>query len=117
MAIQKKAQDIKILNLSGVASSPTDYFIICTGASTRQNKAIAQAILLFMKSKHFSYSLEGEDEGEWILVDLGDVMVHVFLENVRKHYDLESLWPQALRVKVPDKFYDAQLGPTQSSKR
>ena len=104
-AIDKKAENLKILDLSNL-SGFTDYFIICSGMSDRQVQAISDAIDGAMrKSGTRTISTEGYSEGRWVLMDYGDVVVHVFLDALREYYDLENLWSDAPRVKVPSEFY------------
>lgn len=104
-AIDKKAENLKILDLSDV-SGFTDYFVICSGTSDRQVQAIADSIDHTLgKQGHDALSVEGYAEGRWVLIDLGDVVVHVFLDALREYYDLENLWADAPRVKVPSEFY------------
>lgn len=99
-AIEKKAQDPVLLELKGVASF-TDYFLLCSGKSDRQVQAIAQAIEEVLKKKGIQpIGQEGMREGRWILIDYEDVVVHIFLEPVRKFYDLEGLWIDAPRVDL-----------------
>ena len=91
-ALDKKAQDAVVIDLAGVCSF-TDHFIICTGASTRQNQAIADAVaerlrLVGTRPLH----IEGYSEGEWILMDYVHFVVHIFLARTREFYDLERLW-------------------------
>lgn len=79
-------------------SSVTDFFVICGSDSVVGVKAIADAVLLQLKKERVAPDhVEGLDEGNWVLVDYGDVVVHVFLGQVRKYYDLESLWGDAPR--------------------
>ena len=100
-AESKKAQDIKVLDLREVTSF-CDYFIICTGTSSRQNQSIADEVCLQLKRQgEPPISVEGYDGGEWILVDFGDFLVHVFLEKTRNYYDLERLWRHAKNVEIP----------------
>jgi ribosome-associated protein len=99
-AIEKKAQDPVLLELKGVASF-TDYFLLCSGKSDRQVQAIAQGIEEVLKKKGIQpIGQEGMREGRWILIDYEDVVVHIFLEPVRKFYDLEGLWIDAPRVDL-----------------
>jgi ribosome-associated protein len=99
-AIEKKAQDPVLLELKGVTSF-TDYFLLCTGKSDRQVQAIAQAIEEALKKKGFRpLGQEGMREGKWILMDYVDVVVHIFLEPVRRFYDLEGLWIDAPRIDL-----------------
>jgi ribosome-associated protein len=99
-AIEKKAQDPILLELKG-SSSFTDYFLLCSGRSDRQVQAIAQAIQEELKKNGIRpLGQEGTAEGRWILMDYEDVVVHIFLEPVRKFYDLEGLWLDAPRIDV-----------------
>jgi ribosome-associated protein len=100
-AQDKKATDVKVLDLSGITSF-TDYFIICTGANVRQNQAITDEIGIQLK-KHGDrpLSVEGYEQGEWILSDYGDFLVHVFSGKAREYYALERLWREGKDVPVP----------------
>ena len=95
-ADDKKAQDIVELDLRGVVGY-TDYFVICTGASDRQVKAIHDGIHLAMKDEHgvLPRRVEGLGESRWILMDYLDVVVHVFTPEAREFYRLEQLWGEA----------------------
>ena len=87
-----KASDIEILDVSE-RTTIFDRMIIASAASTRQAKAIANNVHDKVKeSGGVSYGTEGEGSGEWVLVDLGDILVHIMLPAVRTHYDLEGLW-------------------------
>ena len=104
-AIDKKAEHVKILDLSGI-SGFTDYFVICSGMSDRQVQAISEGVEQEMDTiGREILSTEGRAEGRWILMDLGDVVVHVFLDALREYYDLENLWVDAPRIKIPSEFY------------
>ena len=96
----KKATDLVLLDLRAVASF-TDFFLICTGASTRQVQAISNATeeTLQKKGKR-PLHIEGYSSGEWILLDYGDFIVHVFSPASRRFYDLERLWRDAGRVEI-----------------
>jgi ribosome-associated protein len=104
-AIDKKGENVKILDLTEL-SGFTDYFVICSGMSDRQVKAIADAVEFALESQGAEMvSIEGYSEGRWVLMDFGDVVVHVFLDALREYYDLEKLWTDAPRVKIPQEFY------------
>jgi ribosome-associated protein len=100
--LEKKAKDLIILNVKEI-SGFADYFIICSGTSDRQVRAVATAIQENLKKAEIlPLGVEGEAAGRWILLDYDDVILHVFLESVRTFYDLERLWSEAPRMAVPD---------------
>lgn len=104
-AIDKKAENVKILDLTEL-STFTDYFVISSGMSDRQVHAIADSVGSAMKSAgHKLVSSEGYADGRWVLLDFGDIVVHVFLDALRDYYDLENLWAEAPKVKIPSEFY------------
>ncbi len=102
-ALDKKALNLRILEVKGL-SSLTDYLLIASGRSDRQVQAIAEGVRLGLKQDHDTLPLavEGMNEGRWVLLDYGDVMVHVFQEPVRDFYDLDGLWSEAPTVALPD---------------
>lgn len=88
----KKAEDILLLDLQKVASF-TDFFILCTGTSDRMLDALAEATLDSIRKQHRKRGIrEGEARDGWVVVDFGDVVVHLFSAEQRRYYDLEELW-------------------------
>ena len=97
-ALDKKATELVLLEMRGITTF-TDYFLICSGKSDRQVQAIAQSIADVLETEGLKpLGLEGTREGRWILMDYGDVVAHVFLDPVRRFYDLEGLWMDAPRI-------------------
>ena len=91
-ALDKKAKNLIILKIKEL-SSFTDYFIICSGTSDRQVKGIATSIEeTLKKAGMLPLGIEGKDSGNWILMDYGDVIIHIFYEPTREFYDIERLW-------------------------
>ena len=91
-ATEKKASDIIVLDLR-TRTDLTDYFMICSGRSKVQVQAIADNILERSYESPFKvFTVEGHSTGNWIILDMGDLMVHVFHQETRSHYDLERLW-------------------------
>ncbi|MCL2897460.1 ribosome silencing factor [Brenneria tiliae] len=87
-----KGQDIVALNVQG-KSSITDYMIICTGTSTRHVASIADHVVQASRAAGLiPFGVEGENVADWVVVDLGEVMVHVMQEESRQLYELEKLW-------------------------
>jgi ribosome-associated protein len=101
LAADRKAQEIVQLDLRGMIGY-TDYFVICTGRSDRQAKAIHDAIHAGLKSEHgiLPRRVEGLTEANWILIDYLDVVVHVFTPEMREYYRLEQLWGEAPALSV-----------------
>lgn len=90
-----KAEDVIPIDLRG-KSSMADYMVICSGRSTRQVSAIAEKLKDRLKENlGRSCKLEGKDQGDWVLIDAGDVIVHVFRPEVRAFYQLEKMWMPA----------------------
>ena len=91
-AAEKQACDVVLLDLRG-RSDLTDYFVICSGNSRSQVQAIADCIQeKSYGTGHKLSSMEGYSTGNWVVLDLGDIFVHVFHKDARTHYDLERLW-------------------------
>lgn len=104
-AIQdKKGHTIKVMDLSKVDGAPTQQFVICTGNSTTQVSAIADNVREEVQKqageKPINY--DGYRNSQWIVVDYGDIMLHVFLPDTRSFYRLEQLWSDALSTDIPD---------------
>ncbi|RAP40553.1 ribosome silencing factor [Rhodovulum viride] len=90
-----KAEDVVRIDLRG-KSSVADYMVICSGRSTRQVSAIAEKLKDRLKEDlGRSCKIEGKDQGDWVLIDVGDVIVHVFRPEVREFYQLEKMWMPA----------------------
>jgi ribosome-associated protein len=101
-AQEKQAAEVTLLDLEGLGAF-TDYFLLCTGFSTPQVSAICDEIE--RKLAHIGVRLlhrEGKAGAEWMLLDFGSLIVHVFTERARHHYDLERLWREAIRIEFKD---------------
>jgi ribosome-associated protein len=99
-AEDKKAEDIVVLNMAGI-SLLADYFIICSGNSDRQVQAIAKELIDKANEAGTPVkSVEGFDAARWILIDLGDVVAHVFHKDERAYYNLERLWREAPTMEI-----------------
>jgi len=100
LAEEKKASNIVLLDIQKV-SILADYFVICSGNSERQVKAISKEIEDKMEENDIRvYHREGADQGRWVLLDYGDVIVHIFTPSEREYYRLEKLWAGAQTVLV-----------------
>ena len=101
-ALEKKAYDLILLQI-GSLNSIAEYFLICSGKSVRQTRAVAEHIRTrFKEIKQRPLGMEGEREGCWILLDYDDVVVHVFHEPTRSVYALEKLWSDAPVLTDPE---------------
>ena len=101
-ALDKKAEDLVVLDVRGLASF-TDYFVIMSGRSTRHVQGLAEAVDSTLRQRRIKSSTsEGLNEGHWVLLDYNDVVVHIFYSETRSFYDLEGLWHDAPRISVSD---------------
>jgi len=101
-ALDKKAQDVVVIDLDDICSF-TDHFIICTGTSSRHKQTIAEGIDERLRRQGVRpLHIEGHKEGEWILLDYIDFVVHIFTAKAREFYDLERLWRAGKRRNVPE---------------
>jgi ribosome-associated protein len=97
-ADDRQAADLKVLHLQKI-SDFTDYFLICSGTSERQVKAIADAVQERLRSHRVRpLHVEGYNRAQWVLLDYGDLVVHIFQEEPRRYYALERLWGDAPNV-------------------
>lgn len=99
---EKKASDILVMDLRKIKNSVADFFVICSGNSNTQLEAISESIeeeILKAKEKP-AKRLEGKANGEWVLMDYFDVVVHIFLKEKRHYYGLEELWGDAKTTRI-----------------
>ena len=98
--LEKKAEELTILEMEKGSGAFTDYFVLCSGTNPRQVQAIADEVELRLKATGLRPThVEGYKQAEWVLVDYVDFVVHVFSEKARKFYDLERLWKTAKRLE------------------
>ena len=106
--LDKKAEEISILELEKGSGAFTDYFVVCSGSNPRQVQAIADEVELRLKGTGLRPThTEGYRQAEWVLIDYVDFVVHIFSEKARKFYDLERLWKSARRME-PAELVDAK---------
>ncbi|MBW1866981.1 MAG: ribosome silencing factor [Deltaproteobacteria bacterium] len=100
--LSKKAMAVVALDVRDL-TSVADAFIICSGRSNRQVAALAEFIKKDLKNQgKKALSIEGRKDGHWVLMDYGDVIIHIFYEPLRSFYDLEGLWADARRIQITD---------------
>ena len=102
-ALEKKAIDTRILDLRGI-SDICQFQVTCSGANERQNVSICSHIESFLR-QHFAIrpmTVEGKRNGQWIVLDFGPTIVHIFAQEVRQYYAIDSLWPKAKLVSLTD---------------
>ncbi|MGB0789737.1 MAG: ribosome silencing factor [Marinirhabdus sp.] len=101
-AEEVKAQDIQILDIRDIENTVCDYFILCSGTSNTQVKAIVNSITKTVSKniKEKPWHTEGANNAEWVLMDYVLVVVHVFQKHIREHYDIEGLWGDAKTMKI-----------------
>lgn len=103
-ALEKKACDLVLMEVRELTSI-ADYFIVCSGRSDRQVQSIAQGVEEDSRQAGIApLSVEGTGRGHWVLMDFSDVIVHVFYQPMREFYDLDGLWADAPKVRLPEPY-------------
>ena len=98
--LEKKAEELSVLEMEKGSGAFTDYFVLCSGTNPRQIQAIADEVELRLKNAGLRPThIEGYNQAEWVLIDYVDFVVHVFSEKARKFYDLERLWKSATKLE------------------
>lgn len=100
-----KGNDIDILDLRALDNTVCDYFIICNGNSNTQVSAIVNSVqrIVSKQLKDKPWHVEGSDNGEWVLMDYVNIVVHVFQKHIREYYNIESLWGDAVITSIENK--------------
>lgn len=100
----RKGHNITVVDLSAIESAAATKFIIAEGNSSTQTAAIADSVIEFVRTQTGvkPYGIDGEDTGDWVIVDYGDIWVHIFLPETRRRYTLEELWSDARITDIPD---------------
>lgn len=88
---EKQAGNIKVIDITPL-DTVADYFIVCTANSLIHSQSLANFLEEFLDKKHINYRVEGYNPGDWILIDIGDIVVHIFTQKTREYYDIESHW-------------------------
>ena len=101
---EKKGKGIVVVDMLKLGNSICDYFVICQGNSPTQVSAITDSIedTVRINCKKKPYSIDGLRNSQWVAMDYGDILVHIFLPDVRKFYDIEHLWADATLTEIPD---------------
>ncbi len=100
-ALDKKGVDVKILEIAHI-SSIADYLVLATGMSDKQVQALADSVRKGLKKFGKAQDIEGVREGKWVVIDYGDVIVHIFVNELRHYYDLDRLWIDAPLIALPE---------------
>ncbi len=99
---EKKAEDLRVIEISEI-SPLADYFIIATGSNTNQIQAMVDAVdEALTKEEHQVKQIEGNSNSSWVLMDYGDIIVHIFSQEDRLFYNLEKIWTDGKRIEVED---------------
>jgi ribosome-associated protein len=100
-ALDKKGVDVKIMEIAKI-SSIADYLVLATGMSDKQVQAIADSVRKGLKKFGKALDIEGVREGKWVVIDYGDVLVHIFVDEFRRYYNLDELWEDAPLIDLPE---------------
>lgn len=101
---ERKGSDITVVDMSDINSAATEAFVICQGTSSTHTAAIAECVEEYVRehSGIKPYGIDGAEGSDWVVMDYGNVWVHIFLEETRRRYNLEELWSDAKITKIPN---------------
>ena len=101
-----KGENVDILDLRAIDNTVCDYYVLCNGNSNTQVNAIVQSVqkVVSKELKDKPWHVEGTDNGEWVLMDYVNIVVHVFQQHIREYYDIESLWGDAKITSIENKY-------------
>lgn len=101
IAIELNCYDVMVIDLRGI-SPATDFFVIATCTSGRQGRAVCDKIMEYARENGLArFGLAGYEQGKWVLVDFVDVVVHIFDDEYREYYELETLWGDGAKLEIP----------------
>ena len=101
--LERKGHDLEVLHIEQLTTL-TEYFVICSATSTTQVKALADSVEFHLKNDHgvMPHHVEGFESSSWILLDYGEVIIHVFTRESREFYDLDRLWQDGVKVDISE---------------
>lgn len=100
---EKKGKNINTINLKGITGAICDYFVICEGNTPTQVSALAESVEKVVKDKtqENPIRIQGKQQSEWVAIDYGDVIVHIFIPDLRSYYNIDLLWGDAISERIP----------------
>lgn len=113
LALQLKGENLKLFNPK-MRSPLADYVLLITVSNITQSSAMADLIMSFLKKQSISYKVEGYEQSQWTLIDINNVLVHIFLEDTREIYNLDELYSMIPKVQLPEDFYSQKISVNDS---
>jgi ribosome-associated protein len=108
LGLQYKAENLKLFNPQR-KSPVADYLLVMTASNVTQANAMAESILRFLKTEKIPYRVEGLNSAQWILIDIQDIFVHIFLPEARSIYNLDELYSLIPKITIPEEFYTQEI--------
>lgn len=108
LGLQYKAENLKLF-YPNRKSPLADYVLLMTANNTTQANALSESIIRFFKSKKISYRVEGLNSSQWILIDIQDILIHIFLPESRDMYNLDQLYAHIEKITIPEEFYSQEI--------
>lgn len=113
LGLQYKAENLKLFNPQ--KKSPiADYLLLMTANNVTQANAMADNIIRFLKTQKVSYRIEGLNSAQWVLIDIQDILIHIFLPEARELYSLDTLYSPLPKISIPEEFYTQEISSQES---